>query len=208
MIGALQWAISLGRFDVLTAVMTMSRFRAAPREGHLARLKRIYGNLRKFKHGAIRVRTNLPDLSDVPDNEYDWLYTVYGKVQEEIPHDAPVPLGKEIATVTFVDANLDHDLVTGRAVTGILHLLNGTPVDWYSKRQDTVETATYGSEFVAARIATEQIMDLRTTLRYLGVPIKGKAVLFGDNESVITSSTLPDSRLTKRHNAALLPSSA
>ena len=39
---------------------------------------------------------------------------------------------------------------------------------------------------------------------YASIPwrtIKGKAVLFGDNESVITSSTLPDSRLTNRHNA-------
>ena len=86
-------------------------------------------------------------------------------------------------------------------VTGILHLLNGTPIDWYSKHQDTVETVTYGSEFVAARIAMEQIIDLRMTLRYLGVPIKGRAYMFAYNESVITSSTLPHSRLTKRHNA-------
>ena len=33
-----------------------------------------------------------------------------------------------------------------------------------------VKTTTYGSEFVAAKAATEQIMDLRNTLRYLGVP--------------------------------------
>ena len=126
---------------------------------------------------------------------------MYGKVKEQIPHDNPELLSKEVVTMTYEDANLYHDMLTGRAVTGILHLLNGTPIDWYSKRQDTVETATYGSEFVAARIATEQIIDLRTTLRYLGVPIKGRAYMFGDNESVITSSTLPHSRLTKRHNA-------
>ena len=104
-------------------------------------------------------------------------------------------------TTTYEDANLYHDLTTGRAVTGVLHLLNGTPIDWFSKRQDTVETATYGAEFVAARIATEQIIDLRTTLRYLGVPIHGQAFMFGDNQSVITSSTIPHSRLSKRHNA-------
>jgi len=53
MIGALQWAITLGRFDVLAAIMTMSRFQAEPRTGHLHHLKRIYGYLRKYKHGAI-----------------------------------------------------------------------------------------------------------------------------------------------------------
>jgi hypothetical protein len=35
LIGVLQWAITLGRFDVGTAVMTMSGFRVAPRQGHL-----------------------------------------------------------------------------------------------------------------------------------------------------------------------------
>ena len=48
MIGALQWAVSLGRFDIHTAVMTMGSFRVAPREGHLQRLKRVYGYLRKY----------------------------------------------------------------------------------------------------------------------------------------------------------------
>jgi Reverse transcriptase (RNA-dependent DNA polymerase) len=201
MIGALQWSISLGRFDILTPVMSMASFRAAPREGHLLRLKRIYGYLRKFRHGAIRIRTGIPDYSHLPDEEYDWMYSVYGNVKEQVPYDAPEPLGKEVVTTTYEDANLYHDMLTGRAVTGVLHLLNGTPIDWYSKRQDTVETATYGAEFVAARIATEQIIDLRTTLRYLGVPIKGRAYMFGDNKSVITSSTLPHSRLSKRHNA-------
>ena len=92
-------------------------------------------------------------------------------------------------------------MVRGRAVTGVLHLINGTPIDWFSKRQDTVETATYGSEFEAARIATEQFIELRNTVCYRGVPIKGKTYMFSDNQSVITSSTILHSRLTKRHNA-------
>jgi hypothetical protein len=52
----------------------------------------------------------------------------------------------------YVDANLMHDVATGRSVTGILHLVNKTPIEWYSKKQDTVEKATYGSEFVASHV--------------------------------------------------------
>ena len=78
--------------------------------------------------------------------------------------------------------------------------MNHTPIDSYSKRQATAETATYGSEFVASKTATEQIIDLRHILRYLGVSIKTKSYLFGDNRSVVTSSTLPHSTLGKRHN--------
>ena len=63
-----------------------------------------------------------------------------------------------------------------------------------------VETATYGSEFVAAKTATEQFMDLRNILRYLGDPIMTKAYMFGDNKSVVTSSTIHQSILNKRQN--------
>ena len=54
---------------------------------------------------------------------------------------------------------------------------------------------------MAARIAVDQIVDMRHTLRYFGVQISAKSVMFGDNQSVITSSTLPHSKLAKRHNA-------
>ena len=87
--------------------------------------------------------------------------------------------------------SVHHDLATGKAVTAVLHFLNQTPIDAYTKRQSTVETATYGSEFVAARTAVDQIIDIRTTLRYLGVPIRDKSYMFGDNRSVVTSSTSP-----------------
>jgi hypothetical protein len=74
-----------------------------------------------------------------------------------------------------------HDITSGKSVTGILHLVNKTPIEWYSKKQATVETATYGSEFVAVRVCKEHIIDLRTTLQYLGVPIRDKSYMFGDN---------------------------
>ena len=59
----------------------------------------------------------------------------------------------------------------------------------------------YGSEFVTARTAVEQIMDLRLTLRYLGVPIRHVSYMFGDNKLVVDSSTILHSRLNKRHMA-------
>ena len=92
-----------------------------------------------------------------------------------------------------------HNITTGKSVTGILHLLNQTPIDWYSKKQAMAETATYGSEFVAAQTCIEQIVDLHCTLHYLGVHIHHKSYMFGDNKTVVDSSTIPHSRLHKRH---------
>ena len=202
LMGMLQWAVTLGRMDIMCAVMTMSRYRAAPRIGHLDRVKRIFGYLRNYRKTAIKFRCGIPDYSDFEDgfSDQDWTYQ-YGNIKEEIPSDAPPPKGKKVRITVFADANLMHDKVTGRSCTGILTLLNKTPIDWYSKRQATVESATYGSEFVAARIAVEQIMDLRYTLRMFGVELDGPAYLFGDNLSVITQSTIPSSTLKKRHNA-------
>ena len=93
-----------------------------------------------------------------------------------------------------------HYLLTGRSVIGILTFINKTPIDWYSKKQATVETATYGSEFVVARTTVERLIELRLTLRYLGVPIRETDYMFGDNKSVVYSSTLPHAKLHKRHN--------
>ena len=112
----------------------------------------------------------------------------------------PDPLGKAVITTTTMDDNLNCCLATGKSLTGCLHFVNKTPVDWYSKKEATVETATYSSEFVAAKTATEQIMDIRQTLRYLGEHIGAKYYSFGDNRSVVTSATLPHSTLTKRQN--------
>ena len=158
LIGSLQWCISIGRIDIATAVMTLSSFRAIPRQGHLDRAKRVVGYIANMKHAKIRVRVHEPDYSTLESPTLDWSKSVYGDVKEEVPQDAPKPLGKYVTLTHYVDANLYHDQVTGRSVTGILHMVNGTPIEWYSKKQATVETATYGSEFVAARTCVEQII--------------------------------------------------
>ena len=164
---------------------------------------RVVGYLLFLPDGAIRFRTGEPDFSSLKDQEYDWTRSVYSGACEQIPHDINKPLGKHVQTTHYVDANLHHDLATGKAVTAALHFLNQTPIYAYTKRQSTVETATYGSEFVAARTAVDQIIDIRTTLRYLGAPIRNKSYMLGDNRSVVTSSTIPNSTISKRHHLAI-----
>ena len=110
------------------------RFKAQPKKGHLDRAKRIVGYLLFLPDGAIRFRTGEPDLSSLKDQEYDWTRSVYSGACEQIPHDIPKPLGKHGQTTHYVDANLHHDLATGKVVTAVLHFLNQTPIDAYSKR--------------------------------------------------------------------------
>ena len=163
-------------------------------------LKRIYSYAIRTKDYALRFRTEQPEYSLLPDQGFDWTYSVYGNVKEILPDGMPDPLGEAVTTTATMDANLNHCLATGKSLAGYFRFVNKTSVDWYSMKQTTVETATYGSEFVAAKTATEQIMDIRQTLRYLRAPIGAKSFLFGANKSVDTSATLPHSTLTKRHN--------
>ena len=138
LIGQLQWFISLGHFDIDAHVMSLSAFRVQPRKGHLDRAKRIVGYLLLLPYGAIRFRTGEPDFSSLKDQEYDWTKSVYSGACEQIPHDIPKPLGKHGQTTHYVDANLHHDLATGKVVTAALHFLNQTPIDAYSKRHHLV----------------------------------------------------------------------
>ena len=132
-----------------------------------------------MKHACIRFRTGAPDYSDLPIPVYDWSTSVYNNPKEVLPTDAPEPLGKTVVTTHYCDASLFHDMLTGKAVTATLHFVNQTPCDWFSKKQATVETAIYGSEFVAARTCVEQFIDIRNTLRYMGIPVEDRCYMFG-----------------------------
>ena len=72
-------------------------------------------------------------------------------------------------------------------------------------KQSIVETATYGSEFVAARTCAEQIMDLRITLTHFGVPIQTRSWIFGDNKSVVISTTCSESKLYTKTCRVVFP---
>jgi len=202
MIGACQWLVSLGRFDIAAAaVSALSRFRAAPRCGHMDRVRHLYGYICKFSHACIRVRTGMSGYSELDDQFYDWGHSVYGKVHEHISDDIPTPLGKPMLTTTYVDTNLYHCLLTGRATTGILHLMSGTCLELVLQEVIYSGDCCLWFWVCGSRIATDQIIDIHISLQYLGVPVHSKSYLFGDNQSVVTSSTIPHSGLNKRHNA-------
>ena len=110
-------------------------------------------------------------------------------------------VGKEVQITVYVDADGASDVVTRRSVTGILVMVNSFPVKYYCKRQNTVESSTYGSELVAARIAVDLLVEMRYKLRMLGVPIRECSRMYGDNMSVVLNTTLPSSALKKKHNA-------
>jgi hypothetical protein len=173
----------------------LSRFSMAPRTTHLQAMLRVCGYLKKFPDGQITV-----DPTHTTTVTHNWQEFYPGMV-EELPPGMPEPLGASLNTMAYVDADNAHDQLTWRSVTGILLLMNGMPIRWYSKRQLTVETSSYGSELVAAQIVTDHIIELRYKLRMLCVPITAPTIMLGDDKAVLQNTTVPSSLLKKKHNA-------
>ena len=203
LVGCANWLITLGRFDIAFATNALSRFSAAPREGHLRAMTRVFGHLKTWPRGTIVIDLRHPDHSCFDVADYDNWKEFCPDAEEAIPSEdeRPSPLGPKARLTVHVDADHAHDMLTRRSVTGVLLFLNNTPVKWISKRQKTVETSTYGSELVASKVATELIMEYRYSLRMMGVELDGPALLLGDNNSVILNCTMPSSVLKKKHNA-------
>jgi hypothetical protein len=119
-------------------------------------------------------------------------------VTEEIPSNAPPPKGKPVQMTAFIDADHAGDMVTRRSRTGVLIFLNRAPILWYSKKQNSVETSTFGSEFIALKTGVEMIKGLRYKLRMMGIPIDGHAHVRVDSMSVVKNTSVPESTLKKK----------
>ena len=199
-IGILRWAVELGRIDICTEVSMLSSHLALPREGHLVGAMHIFAYLEKRHNARMVFDPTYPVIDQGAIPTQDWT-DFYGNVKEAIPSNAPDPYGKEVTMRCFVDADHAGDKLSRRSRTGFIIFINGAPIVWHSKRQATIETSTFGSEFVAAKVATETIRGLRYKLRMLGVPIDGPCYFFGDNMSVITNISIPESVLKKKSNS-------
>ena len=86
-------------------------------------------------------------------------------------------------------------------MTGILHVINQTPIEWYCRKQPTVSTATYSLESITVRSMTDQIIDLEYTLCMIGVLLDYHSYMFMDNCTIIQKSNIPESKLMKCWNA-------
>ncbi len=91
--------------------------------------------------------------------------------------------------------------MTRRSHTGVIIYVNRAPILWFSKRQNTVESSSFGSEYIAMRIGIEMIEGLRYKLRMMGVPLDGPTSVFCDNNAVVINSTHTESMLKKKHAA-------
>ncbi len=199
-IGILRWIVELGRIDICLETSMLSSHLAMPREGHLAQSYHVFAYLKKYHNTEMVFDPSDPVVDEAAFDRKDWTSSEFGHVtgEEEKPANMPQPRGMGFVLRAKVDADHAADTVTRRSRTGFLVFLNSAPIYWLSKKQASVESSSFGSEFCAMKHCCEYLRGLRYKLRMLGIPCTAPVYIQGDNQSVLYNTTLPDSTLKKK----------
>lgn len=203
LIGILRWAVEIGRVDILTELSLLSPYQASPRQGHLEQVIHIFAYLKKHPKLTLYFDPQEPilDPNMFNGNSADAFREIYRDAREELPPHMPEPRGRRVTTTAYVDASHASNRRTRRSHSGYIIFINRAPILWFSKAQNTVESSTFSSEFIATRITLEAITALRYKLRMFGVPVDDATSILCDNKSVVNNSSKVDSMLNKKHNA-------
>ena len=128
----------------------------------------------------------------------DWSQTVYGDKPEALPPNMPETRGKGFIVSAYVDSDHAGDTVTRRSRTGFFVYCNCALVYWMSKKQTSIETSSFGSEFCAMKLCTEYIRGLKFKLRIMVIACDSPPYIYGDNQSVLANTSMPHSMLKKK----------
>lgn len=151
LVGILRWIVELGRVDICLEVSMISSHMAMPREGHLEGLLHIFSYLKKFHNTELVLDPSDTALDYSDFDRKDWTSSKFGYVQgeEQVPPKMLQARALGFIIYALVDADSPSDTVTRQSRTGFLVYLNSSLTYWFSKKQISVESSTFGSEFIA-----------------------------------------------------------
>ena len=178
------WLIELGRKYILLETSQLSNYLASPRIGHLMQALHVFHYLLKhdsswipMDHIPLNIEYTGPqDVS--PEARRKVMRRIYRDVRKKIANNVPKIRGKEVLLNVYVDADHAGNKVTRRYQTGILVFLTKALIVFDCKRQNTMDSLTFGSEYIALKLAMEKIIGLKYKLRMMSVEINGSASLF------------------------------
>ena len=160
LIGIISWAVQIGRVDILLEVSLISSQLTLTRVGHIQAVYRVFGYLKQVPKRKMYFDPRKPMIYKDRLQKFDW-EDFYPDACEPIPLYMPRPSGNSMLTHCFVDANHAGDKTNRRYTEGIIIVCNRAPVIWHIKRQNDVETLTFGSEFTAMKKFGELVLALQ-----------------------------------------------
>ena len=183
LIGILQWIVELGRINICLEVSMMSSHLAMSRKGHLDQVLHIFAYLCKYHNTEVVYHPSDPAVEYDVFEQRDWTSSEFGTVQgkEEIPSNIPEPRGLGFTMHAKVDADHALDTITRHSRMGFLVYLNCALIYWQSKKQNSVESSSFGSEFIAMKQCCQYVRGLRYKLRMMGISCDNPTFIYGDN---------------------------
>ena len=142
--------IDLGRINTITKVLLLSFYLALPRKAYLDAAVHVmthvgerYDSRLVYNFSYLEIDCSVIKKCDCPE--------FYEDAKEAIPMNAPEPQGKKVDICMFVDSDHGGDKIFCKLKSGLLIYVSTTLVQWFSKKQSTVETSAFGTEFVAMK---------------------------------------------------------
>ena len=161
-IGVLRWIVELSRVDICLEVSLLSSHLALPREGHFEQVLQVFLYLHKYHNTELMYDPSDPIIDEGQFQRRDWTSSEFSHVngKEEMPTKMPEPRGQGVTICAKVDADYSSDTVTRRSRTGFFVYINSVLVYWWSKKQMSVETLSFGLEFIAMKQCCEYLRGL------------------------------------------------
>ena len=191
----------LGRVDICVEVFMLSSSLAMPREVHLHQLFHIFAYLKKHHNTKIVFDLSVPDFDAEKFQHKYWSQNVYSDAPLDQPPNMPDPRGQGLIISEHV--NIDHagETVTRRSINGFFIYCNNALVYWMSKKQGSIETSSFGSEFLAMKYCMEYIQGIKFKLHIMGIQCDCPIFIYGYNQSILANKTMPHSMMNKKSNS-------
>jgi len=183
-IGSCLHLAQVSRPDIAFAVGLLSRHAATPGVVHL----RAALNLVKYLYST---RDLYVQYTRDPTSEGGNDPQVFGKGwrEDKTIEERLVPTTPDLsahAPTTFVDADHGGDAETRRSTSGLIIMMNGGPVAWFSRLQKLCALSTAESEIYAVVDAAKEALHLRLLCEEMGVRPLGKPMrVYEDNTACI-----------------------
>ena len=149
--------VQIGQVNICVELLMLSSCLAMPIEGHLQQLFHIFAYLNNHSNTEMVFDPSVPDFDVDKFQRQDWSQTVYGDSPLDRPPKMPKPRGQGFIFSANVYSDHGSDTVTRRSKTGFFIYCNNALVYWISKNQGSIDTSSFGSEFLSMNDCTEYI---------------------------------------------------
>ena len=191
--------IKIGHININNEVSLPLSHSAMLRQGHFEVLH-MMGYMKHRHNSILAFDPCYPNMDHSKFQECYWRDFHEGAV-EAIPPNALSPRGKEVDLQMFVDSNHAGNKWTRRSRTGFLVCINISLINWYSKKQSTVNISVFGAECITTMIGLEMLHAIQYKLRMISIPIPGPSYIYGNNMLVIHNTSKPELMLKKKYNS-------